>query len=375
MTRAHVVLGRNINTVMVRGNPLVSELYIGVMSGTSLDGVDAVLYDFANHRLISSYFVEYSAQLRARIISLTDTTSYSDITHIEHELNELYLAAIQQLIAQVEVSSDTIIAIGIHGQTIYHNPKFVSVQLGSGAYIAYHTGITTINDFRTRDIIAGGEGAPLTPKYHQYLLKCADITEASIVNIGGIANITVVDDNGIIGFDSGPGNTLLNAYVEEHYKKPFDDDGEIARSGKVIPKLLTQMLSDAYFKMSAPKSTGTEYFNLEWLKRFDLNQHTPADIVCTLTELTAHTISEHITTKKVYLCGGGAHNRYMHERITTLLPSCEICTTEILGAPVDYLEAIAFAYFAKLHRGNLPANIPSVTGATAEVVLGTLHTP
>ncbi len=360
---------------MVRGNSSTPELYIGVMSGTSLDGVDAVLYDFANHHLVATYAVEYSADLRVRITALADTTSYPEITYIECELNELYLTAIQQLIAQAEVTIETIIAIGIHGQTVYHNPRVASVQLGSGAYIAYHTGITTINDFRARDIITGGEGAPLTPKYHQYLLQQAGLTQASIVNIGGIANITIVDDNGIIGFDSGPGNTLLNNYVEQQYHKPFDHNGEIARSGKVIPQLLAQMLDDAYFKITAPKSTGIEYFNLEWLERFELTQYTSEDIVCTLSELTAQTISEQITTKQVYVCGGGVHNRYMLERITALLPTCEIQTTQILGSPVDYLEAIAFAYFAKLHMNDLPANIPSVTGATTEVVLGTLYSP
>jgi anhydro-N-acetylmuramic acid kinase len=369
MSLVPVVVAKNTNNVVAKNNlnsnSSYQDLYIGLMSGTSIDGVDGVIYDFASQTLVQDIYIPYDDKIKNSLLNISQTT-IENLVKTELKLTDIYLKTITKLLQISGVKKQQIKAIGLHGQTIYHQGGVYSKQLGIGAKIAYKTQITTINDFRVGDILAGGQGAPLTPKYHQYLLQ----GDGVVVNLGGIANITKIKNNKIIGFDIGPANTLINNYALKHFGVDFDRDGLKARSGFIIQNLLTQMLDDEYFKLKAPKSTGVEYFNLEWLDSFLSGNEKPQDVLRTLTELSAITIANELSSGKAYFCGGGVFNKFLMERIAVLAPKSEILTTDELGVHPNFVEAVAFAYFAKLHIENKPANVPSATGANQEVILG-----
>jgi anhydro-N-acetylmuramic acid kinase len=359
-------------------------LYIGLMSGTSLDGVDCVIYDFENSKLIASSFTNYDKKLKQEIKNLFGKTTLESIAKMDIKLATIYADCVNNLLDKENINPKQIIAIGNHGQTIYHAPKKYSWQLGNNALLSQKTNITVIGDFRTKDILAGGQGAPLTPKYHQYLLGSDGSdgnNDGTIVNLGGIANITQIQNDNILGFDTGPANTLIDNYMFKIKGISFDRDGLFARSGLIIDNLLKKMLADDYFQKPPPKSTGVEYFNLDWLGNFlkddeNLQDKSPQDIIRTLTEFTALTISQHLTTGKVYFCGGGVFNTFLMERLQYLNPHCEILTTNDLENKAihpNFVEAVAFAYFAKLHIENKTGNLPSVSGAKKEVILGTKY--
>ncbi len=332
----------------------MASLYIGLMSGTSLDGT----------------YLPYTDELKQQLRTLTQTgqTSLKNLADIDVKVAQFFSDAVNDLLAISNVSAIDIKAIGSHGQTIFHQGGKYSMQIGHGALIAERTGIAVVSDFRMNDVAASGQGAPLTPAYHQHLLKGKD---GVVVNLGGIANLTQVALGTVTGFDTGPANTLLDNWVKKSKQLDYDRDGIWARSGLVDEHLLTALLADDYFYKSAPKSTGPEYFNLEWLEAYLTGDETDVDVQRTLVELTAMSISKHISEgADVYLCGGGVHNLFLAERLAYLNQHSEVATTNDLGIHVDYVEAAAFGFFAKQTLEGRTSNLPSVTGAKGARVLG-----
>jgi anhydro-N-acetylmuramic acid kinase len=365
----------------------MNDIYIGIMSGTSLDGVDCVAVDFSFRppKIVAWSFHPFETHLRDRLLDLLRPDwcgGLNEIGHLDAELGETYAAAVLSLIEEHALPADKISAIGCHGQTVCHapeqNPPF-SMQLGDPNRIAQATGITVVADFRRRDIAAGGQGAPLVPAFHQDIFY-SPIENRVILNIGGIANITRLAINEpVTGFDTGPGNILMDLWIQEHRGENYDRDGAWAASGIVQDELLQTLLDDPYFRHPPPKSTGREHFNLEWLGlQLQDPMVTEKDIQATISELTAASIALAIQTyaaesQSLYVCGGGAFNKHLMQRLVSLLPSCKVDTTASLGIPPDQVEAVAFAWLARQTlRGN-PGNLPSVTGANHHAVLGGIY--
>ena len=369
-----------------------SELYVGLMSGTSLDGVDVAIVDFAQFppQLHFCSTTAYSASVRDRLLDLcrSQTTSLDELYSLDAELGEIYAGVVNAALKEAGISPQQIIAIGCHGQTIRHSPDSAvpyTAQIGDPNRIAVRTGIDTVADFRRKDIALGGQAAPLAPAFHRFLFRSSKENRA-VINIGGISNISYLPaDPGapILGFDTGPGNTLLDFWTDQHRNTAFDEGGAWASTGAVNHELLARMLDDEpYFHQAAPKSTGTEYFNPDWLMNF-LNSAAskslaPADVQTTLVELTVRTIAEALIElpsgiQNCYLCGGGAHNLYLMERLALALPECTVNTTANLGLDPDFVEASAFAWLAR-ERVNLRAgNIPEVTRAQQTTILGGIY--
>lgn len=352
-----------------------------------MDGIDVALVDFSGTQpvLVSHHSHPWpedvqQALIRARSIpdEQLDTLSSLDLTAAE-----LFAEACLTLLENTPYTAKDIIAIGSHGQTIRHRPdieKPFSLQIGNAEKLASLTRIDVISDFRTADIIAGGQGAPLVPALHQAIFH-SDKANRVAVNIGGIANITALpkDKNQhVTGFDCGPGNTLMDAWISKQGQASFDADGVLAASGKTNASLLARLLMDDYFKLAPPKSTGFEHFNLAWLERFasaDLSENmSVADMQSTLCDLTATSIIRAINqyaenTDEIYICGGGVHNKELMSRLQAMT-KCSVATTEVLGIHPDWVEAMAFAWLAYQHVHQQTGNLPSVTGARQAVVLG-----
>jgi len=356
-----------------------SSLYIGLMSGTSMDGIDAVLVDFssATPSVVKTASLNWSPTLKEKLSTAAagGFLTASQWGELDSEVGQAFADAA----IEVNQGVKAIAAIGSHGQTVAHQPNGAngfSVQLGNANIIAEKTGITTVADFRRRDIAAGGQGAPLVPPFHSAIFGDAN-KHRVIVNIGGIANITSLpSDNNIIGFDTGPGNHLMDKWISLHQGVPFDKEGQWASSGTVIPDLLEQFLSDNYFSQAAPKSTGTDVFSLNWL-----NQHSPTgaaeDVMATLLELTAQSIANGIqslatSVDEVFVCGGGVHNCALIDRLTDLLKA-PVNSTAALSVDPDWVEAIAFAWLAKQTMEQQPGNLSSVTGASGQRILGAIY--
>ncbi|NXZ87172.1 anhydro-N-acetylmuramic acid kinase [Serratia fonticola] len=360
--------------------------YIGVMSGTSLDGIDVVLAAI-DERMVAqqaSYSHPMPIQLKKDILGMCQgqQTTLSAVGRLDAQLGTLFGEAVLGLLKQTGIPAHEITAIGCHGQTVWHEPEGetrFSMQLGDNNRVAALTNITTVGDFRRRDMAYGGQGAPLVPAFHQALL--AHPTERRMVlNIGGIANLSLLLPGAPVrGFDTGPGNMLLDAWVWRHRSKPFDKDGLWAMEGRVCLPLLQQMLADPYFALPAPKSTGREYFNISWLEKqlATLPGLTPVDVMSTLVELTATTISEQVMLaggcERLLVCGGGARNPLLMSRMSALLPGTEVATTDHFGVSGDDMEALAFAWLAFRTISGLPGNLPSVTGASCETLLGGIY--
>ena len=353
------------------------------MSGTSLDGIDAVLVDLSQSKplQIAQYYLPFDDALKNNLLEL-HLPSHNELHQaqiIGNQLARMYADAVASLLAQAGVSSKNISAVGCHGQTIRHRPEQgYSLQIGNAALLAELTGITVVSDFRSRDIAAGGHGAPLVPAFHDHVLRHPDIHRV-IVNIGGIANLTSLPPGlPATGFDCGPGNLLMDAWCMEHQGKPHDDNGAWAASGKVLPDLLGQMLAEPYFALPPPKSSGRDLFNISWLKNMLQGKEVAANVQATLLELTCQGIALAVRkhchgAREVYLCGGGAHNQALFNRLAGLLPDCIVETTETLGVSGDYLEAIAFAWLAQQALQGKPANLPQVTGAKHSCLLGAVY--
>lgn len=348
-------------------------LYIGLMSGTSLDGVDGVIVDKHCKKIIASVYQPYPPALKKRLRTLIQksNTSLKNLSTLDIAIAAAFAQAANQLLQEARLPSRAIKALGSHGQTIYHQGGQYSMQIGHGAIIAQQTGIITVADFRMNDVAAGGQGAPLTPAYHQHMLG----NKAGIVvNLGGIANITLVQNTLVSGFDTGPANTLLDAWIQQEKNLDYDKYGAWARSGTLDKALLKNLLADAYFHDLAPKSTGVEYFNLDWLAPYLSGNESSVDVQRTLLELTAISISQHLVdAATVYLCGGGVHNLFLTERLVGLNPHNKITTTDDLGVGVDYVEAAAFAFFAKQALAGKPSSLPAVTGVKNHCVLGAIY--
>ena len=408
-------------------------LYIGMMSGTSLDGMDAVLCQFADvstdnntdapMRLLATYSQDFPPRLREVLLALCQPNGIKELITNDDEPNsesnseldwfgwashaygEFASDVVNTLLLQVDIDAEAVLAIGCHGQTVRHRPQMgFSLQLVDANIIAERTGISVVSDFRRRDMAVGGQGAPLVPAFHQALFATPDSTRV-LLNLGGIANITVLlaasdasahsnnsqnsnqQADNVVGYDTGPANLLLDAWTALHTGKDYDAGGAWAQSGQVIEPLLNQLLAHPFFAQPYPKSTGREDFNLAWLQdelqKFDqvaVNiRYSSADVQATLTELTAVSASTQIKlflsddtqeSDAVYVCGGGALNNYLMTRLQAHLPHCTVETTASLGLDPTWVEAVAFAWLARQTLMGETGNLPAVTGASKGVVLG-----
>lgn len=360
------------------------QLYIGIMSGTSLDGVDVALCQFEANacEVIATHFLPYPAELNRSLLAL-HTPQHNELETtllLGNQLAHLYAKAVNHLLRDKKISAKEVTAIGCHGQTIRHRPELgFTLQIGNNALLSELTGISVVGDFRSRDIAAGGQGAPLVPTFHQAIFGSTTLNRA-IINIGGIANITYLNKNGdVLGFDSGPGNMLLDAWAKLKLDQNFDADGAWAATGVVQESFLSNMLAEPYFAVPPPKSTGRDLFNDAWLKQHILYPHTrPQDIARTLVELSAYTICQALNrycgdVDEVYLCGGGARNGLLVGTIKTMLKDTPLLNTDALGIGVDWLEAAAFAWLAKQTLEGKTSNLPAVTGAKGLRILGAIY--
>mgnify|MGYP000120542218 CR=1 FL=1 len=370
-----------------------AQYYIGIMSGTSADGVDLALVDtrVSPPSLIEHHFIPFDASIYNEITALYSPSNneIDRLSDLGVSLAITYADAVNAFLSYANLTSDNIIAIGNHGQTVRHRPipsefnRFpFTVQIGCNQTLATRTNIRVIGDFRTKDIVYGGQGAPLVPAFHRALFPTLN-GDCFLVNIGGIANITYLPESSqksVLGFDTGPGNALLDSWIQLHEKSQFDAQGAWAKQGKVNNKLLSELLSDDYFSMPAPKSTGREYFNLDWLTE-KLHNHSiaPIDVQATLTALTARSIADAIITlsssASIYIVGGGKLNNHLISMLKSELSTHKFCDIEDRELNSNALEAMAFAWLAYAYDKKIYGNIPAVTGASKKLVLGTEFTP
>ncbi len=360
-----------------------ADLYVGLMSGTSLDGVDAVLADFGTlpPRLIATHYLPYPRELPERLLDL-QKKGFDELHHaalIGNEIAHLYHQAVEAVLEKAGVLAESIHAVGCHGQTIRHNPHDgYTLQLGNPALLAELSGISIVVDFRNRDMAAGGQGAPLVPAFHDVVFRSPEVHRI-ILNVGGIANVTNLNPGSITkGFDTGPGNILLDAWVQRHTGRVFDEDGKWASSGHVIPRLLDALLAHPFLDLAPPKSCGREQFNIDWLESNLVGGEPAEDVQATLLELSARSIASAIERwcgkpEELAVCGGGAHNEMLLRRLSALLPRTRIQTSDILGIEADWVEALAFAWLARQTLHGLPGNLPSVTGAKGARILGAIY--
>ena len=365
--------------------------FIGVMSGTSLDGIDLALTSLSesgNFHFIAAKTFPFPKEIYNELQLLIENQrcKFQDLGEVDIALGQLIGSSINQFLIEQNLVAKDITAIGSHGQTLFHSPngdRPFSLQIGNASCIAEITGITTAADFRQRDIAAGGQGAPLVPAFHQALFSHEN-EDRVIVNIGGISNVTLLPastDTPVLGFDTGPGNTLIDYWTQLHLKEPYDRSGQWAASGQCNEQLLALLLDEAYFKQSVPKSTGRELFNQRWLDEklaeYKLNISN-VDVQSTLVELTAQSIADDInthakTTSSVFVCGGGAHNEFLMARLQVLLKDKNVSTTTQLNLDPDWVEACAFAWLAYRTINKKAGNLPSVTGAKHPVILGAIY--
>lgn len=367
--------------------PAAKRLFIGLMSGTSLDGIDCVIVDLAGDTpaLIAADCHALPDNLRHDVLSLcaNKQAPLAELGKLDIELGRCFAEAAAKTLAAAGLVAQEIEAIGSHGQTVFHQPNSAapfSLQLGDPNTIAERTGITTVADFRRRDMAAGGQGAPLAPLLHQHC--CASPTKnRAIVNIGGIANITLLLANGErVAFDTGPGNVLMDLWISRHDGARFDKNGEWATGGSVDTAFLAELMSEPYLALAAPKSTGRELFNGAWLEErlaSITQQPSPQNIQATLLEFTATTLSTALlagmSQGEIYLCGGGAHNTALLKRIGELMPGYYVGTTAEIGIDPDWLEAMAFAWMAQQTLDGLAVVTSPFTGAKKPVMLGGIY--
>lgn len=361
--------------------------FIGLISGTSRDGVDAVLVEFGHGdpAVRNALCLPYPDPVSEEIERLTRSgrrPSDEDLRRLDPAIARHFADAALRLAGEAGLDPNRVRAIGSHGQTVWHDPdgpRPESVQLGAPEAIAHFTGMTTVGDFRRADIEAGGQGAPLAPLLHRALFRPAR-GKRIVLNLGGIANISVIDGRGeVTGFDTGPANCLLDAWVRQHHGEAFDRDGCWAAAGDVDRDLLHALLQDAWFSKPAPKSTGIEYFNLEWLRKYLSGHHLQArDIQATLAELTARSVADAVRPYQaadVLMCGGGIHNADLVARLQRSLPGMPLHSTAEFGMDPDWVEAILFAWLARERLEGRPQDTRAITGARRPVLLGTVAHP
>ncbi|MBA4142775.1 MAG: anhydro-N-acetylmuramic acid kinase [Nitrosospira sp.] len=364
---------------------MTAEYYIGLMSGTSLDGIDAVLADFTSAPSLvrHTFYVAYDGNLRTRLLDLHH--SGHDELHraaiLGNDLAHHYAEAVNGVLRGSGVKSGDVVAVGCHGQTVRHCPQSgagYTIQLCNPALLVELTGITVVADFRSRDIGAGGQGAPLVPAFHQVLFADPQIHRA-IVNIGGISNLTSLAPGGeVTGFDCGPGNMMMDAWCLRHTGNTYDENGAWAESGRVLQALLEKLLALPFFSLPPPKSAGRETFNLGWLESCLSGDEKPADVQATLLQLTVLGIARSVlvyspNAAEIFLCGGGARNGALVSRMRAALPGRKVDLTDSLGVDADWLEALAFAWLAKQVIQGIPANLPAATGARGPRLLGAIY--
>lgn len=363
------------------------KLFIGLMSGTSIDGIDAVLVRFADRsvRLIESQQCDYPQELQQRLraaVDDPDACGIDELGALDNWVGECFRDAAIALLDAAGVSASDVVAIGSHGQTLCHRPdgeRRFTLQIGDPSIIATGSSIDTVADFRRADVALGGEGAPLVPPFHDWLFRDSNEHRA-VLNIGGIANISVLppDESAVAGFDTGPGNTLLDQWIRKNRNCAFDADGAWASSGTVNEGLLERLLAEPWFATPPPKSTGVELFNLDWLQRHSIAGTAPEDVQATLAEFTAASIVIAVgtwapATTRLLVCGGGAHNSDLLARLGRRLGSIVVDTTAAVGLDPDWVEATAFAWLAKRHVDGRAGNLPSATGANRKTVLGATY--
>ena len=358
-------------------------LAIGVMSGTSLDGADAVLADISSHapRCVAAAFAPFPSALKARLLALctpgADSLDESGACSVA--LADIYAEVVARLLEAAGVASSSVQAIGCHGQTVRHRPELgYTIQLNDAARLADRTGIDVIADFRRRDVAAGGQGAPLVPLFHDAVFR-HESRHRVIVNIGGIGNITSLrPGESVSGFDCGPGNVLMDTWVRRHRGKEFDEDGRWASEGRVDQRILASLMAEPFLAAPPPKSTGRELFNVEWLGARIGNHDTPADVQATLLEFTSRTVVDAIDRycggcEEIYLCGGGARNRKLAARIGEVAAPRPVHPTESLGVPSAHVEAMAFAWLAVKCIRREAVHLMNVTGARHPCILGAIY--
>lgn len=359
-------------------------LYLGVMSGTSLDGFDIALIeqDERTH-LLATHYQAMPEPLRDTLLALCSPgdDELARAAVAEQHWARLVADGIAQLLSEQQLAPSAVRAIGSHGQTVRHEPlRGFTIQIGNPALLAELTGITVVSDFRRRDVAAGGQGAPLVPAFHEAVFGSPERIRA-VLNIGGFSNLSLLTPGmPTRGFDCGPGNVLMDSWIQHCRGLGYDRDGQWAASGSVAGTLLDALLGDEFFATSGPKSTGRELFNLSWLTGH-LARHAklaPADVQATLLELTATSICRALAgaqpdTEELLVCGGGAHNSALMQRLQHLLPDCRIATTSECGVPPDWVEAMAFAWLAHCCLEGIPANRPGVTGARGSRILGAIY--
>lgn len=359
-------------------------LYLGVMSGTSLDGLDIALIEQREQpRLLATHYLPMPPDLRQELLSLcaSGPDEIARAALAENRWVALAAKGIQRLLDEQGVAPASVRAIGSHGQTIRHEPyRGFTVQIGNPALLAELTGICVVGDFRRRDVAAGGQGAPLVPAFHEALFGHLGQTLA-VLNVGGFSNLSLIaGDSPVRGFDCGPGNVLLDTWIEHERGDTFDADGAWAASGQVQDDLLTSLLRDAFFAGNGPKSTGREVFNLTWLQNHlaGLPRYRAQDVQATLLELTARSIVDALRsaqphTERLMVCGGGARNGALMTRLAALLGDMSVTSTQAHGVDPDWVEAMAFAWLAHCCLERIPANRPSVTAARGLRVLGAIY--
>lgn len=372
----------------------MNSLFIGLMSGTSVDNIDAALLELTSTKkpkLIAthSHAIPQATQQLVHSLCQPGINEIETMGRLDRSLGVLFAQAAITLVNKTQYSNEDITAIGSHGQTIRHRPSSsqdkepsFSLQIADPNTIAQLTGITTVADFRRRDIAAGGQGAPLTPAFHQAICQ-GQVETCVILNLGGIANITVVASNEIVsGFDTGPANTLLDSWTQRHQQQPYDTNGQWASTGQCQAALLNQLKAHPYFALSPPKSTGREQFNLQWLDTVltntDAHPISAEDVQATLTQLSCDTIATQLLAlpdeiKTVYCCGGGVHNRFLLAQLAAACPDHRIVTTEALGIDPDWLEAAAFAWLAQQTLAKQTVDLGNATNANQATILGGIY--
>lgn len=359
-------------------------LYIGVMSGTSLDGLDiALVAQEQSTRLVASHYVPLPSSLKAELLALCSPgpDEVARVALAENAWAGLAAEGIEHLLRSAGVSPGAVRAVGSHGQTIRHEPaRGFTVQIGNPALLAERCGITVVGDFRRRDVAAGGQGAPLVPAFHEALFASQG-NAIAVLNLGGFSNLSLIrPGHPVLGFDCGPGNVLLDAWINACQGQAFDKDGAWAASGAVDDALLQRLLGDPFFSATGPKSTGREVFNLAWL-RAHLSYHpmvAQADVQATLLELTARTVVSALVHEMprpdgLFVCGGGAHNQALMKRLQALVGDAPVRSTQALQVDPDWMEAMAFAWLAHCCLEGIPANRPEVTGAKGLRILGAIY--
>jgi len=361
-------------------------IYLGLISGTSMDAIDAALVDFdvAPLQVIATSATPFAPALKRRLSGLIENAggvALDEVGQIDVELGHAFAQAALDLMRSAGVDAGRVTAVGSHGQTLRHRPDLPAPftwQIGDPNTLAEMTGVTVVADFRRRDVAAGGQGAPLLPVFHDQIFR-SDSEDRVIANLGGIANITILTrDRSVSGFDTGPANRLLDAWISLHEGKEFDAGGAWAASGQVDDTLLRELLDEPYFHLAPPKSTGRELFNLPWLQsKLGLFSRRPGDVQATLRQFTAVSLADAVRQyapgAALYVCGGGAHNSTLLNAIALLIAPSRVASTETLGLDPDYVEAIAFAWFAKRTLEGLTSSAGSVTGAKGARILGGVY--